>query len=480
MGGRMQRFQTSKIRNKAFTAIIGFAVITVVLSVVSIYGLIRASHSFESLARRLDASDPQTGRDALMLTVDAAQNSSSQALIVMIVLSLVGLLAIAFISYHLLSFANVIGRVSEALVTAASGDLDQRITHITGSDEAVEIQVNVNRLLDRTEAFMREASATMKAAADGRYHRKIAETGMLRDYLKTSRGINESIDVMGTKITAFSSMTDDFEHKVVDAVKTVSDSAEHIETIANNMSHNLDTSGSRSLDVTEAASLAKDNVQSVSQAAGELSSSIRDISQQIAASSQITLEAVEDASKANTKIQDLANAAHQIREVVNLINDIAEQTNLLALNATIEAARAGEHGKGFAVVATEVKNLASQVGKATEQISRQITGIQDESSAAVDAIETITGTIGRVNEITGRLAAAVEEQNAATEDIARNVDNVLENMDVVSDSVSKVSRHLIESYGAGIRVLWAAKDIHAPISMVNEQTSTYLSSARSV
>ncbi|CAH2602943.1 Methyl-accepting transducer domain-containing protein [Rhodovastum atsumiense] len=172
--------------------------------------------------------------------------------------------------------------------------------------------------------------------------------------------------------------------------------------------------------VAAAATQAQANVQVVAAATEQLTSSIQEISVRLRQSTTLTQRAVASGQRTQETIRSLANAAGRVGEVVKLINDIATQTNLLALNATIEAARAGAMGRGFAVVANEVKQLATQTARSTEEITRQITEIQQAMGSAVNAVADIGGTIGEIDHICGSIAAAMEEQTAATLEINRN------------------------------------------------------------
>jgi methyl-accepting chemotaxis protein len=153
----------------------------------------------------------------------------------------------------------------------------------------------------------------------------------------------------------------------------------------------------------------------------------------------------------------LVEASQKIGEVMALIQTIAGQTNLLALNATIEAARAGEAGRGFAVVANEVKALSSQTAKATDEITSQIQEIRDATGSTVNAIREIGTTIGQMNEITGSIAAAVEQQGAATNEIARSVQQAAQGAQGVMQNIAGVREACRSS-----RIIWSKRRSFAP------------------
>ena len=178
------------------------------------------------------------------------------------------------------------------------------------------------------------------------------------------------------------------------------------------------------------------------------------------------------------RINELSKAALRIGDVVNLITSIAEQTNLLALNATIEAARAGESGRGFAVVAQEVKALAAQTASATKEISSQIAGMQVATEDSVLAIKQIGTTIGRISEIAAMIAASVDQQGGATQEIARNVEQAAQGTSEVATNIVDVNKGARGTGSASARVLSSAQSLSGESNRLKLEVGRFLDTVR--
>ena len=208
-------------------------------------------------------------------------------------------------------------------------------------------------------------------------------------------------------------------------------------------------------------------------AADKLSASNVEINQQVGKSTSVATQAVTDAGQANVTVESLAQAAQKIGDVVKLINDIAGQTNLLALNATIEAARAGEAGKGFAVVASEVKSLATQTSKATEDIVRQVSAIQAATQDSVAAIGRIGGTIREISTISGSIAAAVENQRVASDEIGRSMHTMSANTGTATEHIRGLESAAKDSGQMSAQVQSTAADLARKLETLRAKADAF-------
>lgn len=269
-----------------------------------------------------------------------------------------------------------------------------------------------------------------------------------------------------------------FEDAVGEIIQTLSSSSTELEAAAKTLSRTAESTQQRSSMVVAASEEASSNVQSVACATEEMSSSVVEISRQVQDAARIAGAAVDQAQKTNDRVNKLSQAATRIGDVVELINTIAGQTNLLALNATIEAARAGEAGRGFAVVASEVKALAEQTAKATGEISHQIADIQAATQDSVVAIKEISGTIGRISEISSAIAAAVEEQGMATQEISRNVQQAAQGTHEVASNITEVQQGATETGSASSQVLASAQTLSNDSARLKTEVEKFLITVR--
>lgn len=267
-------------------------------------------------------------------------------------------------------------------------------------------------------------------------------------------------------------MIQEFSTAMAGVLERLSDASKEMSTTADTVNRSASTTTDQASAVGTAAEQASVNVQTVSAAAQEMAASIGEVTRQVGAANSVTGEAQLRAQGIADTVDRLQAATLQVTEVVDLINSIAAQTNLLALNATIEAARAGEAGKGFAVVAGEVKGLATQTASATADIARQIQEMQAVSNETTDAITSVTEIIERIGSISSSVAAAMDEQNAATQEIVRSVEEVAGGTTMVAERIVSVRDAAADSRGA-------AETAADTASYLADQTSTLRSEIKS-
>ncbi len=401
----------------------------------------------------ITAKDGKTvGTLAIGWSLAALNARISEALMTQSILAAVALalsiLAVVIVLAR--TVGNPLQRMTTAMRRLADGDTEVTIPSRRRSDEIGEM-----------------------AAAVDVFRRNTLEMERLREEQVASEARNEA-----ERRRAMMGLADDFEASVKTVVELVSVASAEMETTAISMNETASRAGERTDSVHAASRQANGNVQTVAAAAEELTVSIQEIRGHVASSAEMAQTAVSAADSATSRVQGLAEAAEQIGEVVGLINDIAGQTNLLALNATIEAARAGEAGKGFAVVAAEVKGLATQTATATERISAQISGIQDATGGAVEAIAGVARTITEINAIAGNVSDSIQEQGAATGEISRNIQDAASGTEAVTRNIADVSEAATETRCSTEQLLDAARELSRQSGTLRTEVETFLAGVR--
>jgi methyl-accepting chemotaxis protein len=384
-------------------------------------------------------------------TAEANDRISSTVSMQEVVAVLVVLLGFAVAFLIARGIINPLAGLTSAMKELAEGNFGVRLPGLERKDE-------VGDMAQAVEGF--KVKAADKA-------REEAEAKIRQDQIAAEQRKAEMVR-----------LADGFEAAVGEIIETVSSASTELEASATTLTATAERAQQVTTMVAAASEEASTNVNSVASATEELSSSVNEISRQVQDSARMANEAVGQARSTTERVSELSKAAARIGDVVELINTIAGQTNLLALNATIEAARAGEAGRGFAVVASEVKALAEQTAKATGEIGQQISGIQSATQDSVSAIREISGTIERLSEISSTIAAAVEEQGAATQEISRNVQQAAQGTQQVSANITDVQRGASETGSASSQVLSAAQSLSGDSNRLKLEVGKFLDTVR--
>ena len=385
-----------------------------------------AMQNVEDMARALAAQGASDSADGAAAILAATEAASTHIVIATLIAAV--LMAAVSIPVMLFTIHRPLKAIVESVERLAAGDTTAEIEGETREDEIGSIARGLRQMRD--QALAREAA--MRSAAP--------PPADARDRVVAVRTEAFSRD-LAAQLSRLGSMT-----------KRLSKAAEMMIVAAKDANDGSDRA-------TSASTHAAGDVTSVATASEQLLDSIEEISRQVVQSTNVVKAAVERAVDTNAGMGRLSAAAQKVGDVVSLISRIAAQTNLLALNATIEAARAGEAGRGFAVVAQEVKTLATQTAKATQDITGQITEMQQATDLSVEAIDKIQKKIAEVEHISTIIAAAVHEQGAATQEIARNVRSAAAGTQTMSSHIENVVRSVGETSTSAASVAQLAHEL---------------------
>ncbi len=417
----------------------------------------RATRLLDTLMGKVQQDGSRVGgmkqNQAQLLSKDAvlvAENISVLTITLWVLLGFGVALSVVISYLSTKSIATPVVRMTSVMRQLAEGELEVEIPGGDRKDEIGDMSSAVN-------VFKKNAEATLQLRAEQELTREQNE--------REKRELMEKL-------------ADDFYESVGGIVENVSGASEDLNGTARTMAGIAEETNTQAETVSEASRQASSNVQTVAAATEEMSSAISEINNQVSEASRVSKTAVLDISQTADQIGTLEETADKIGEVISMISEIAEQTNLLALNATIESARAGEAGKGFAVVASEVKQLASQTAKATEGISELILEVQTETKASVKAISEVGEVIDRFDEIATTIASAMEEQGAATTEVARNVYQAATATESVTTGIDGVAQSSKETGEASGKVKFAAEDLSNQANLMKAEVEKFVEKVR--
>ncbi|MEL7198495.1 MAG: HAMP domain-containing methyl-accepting chemotaxis protein [Pseudomonadota bacterium] len=273
-------------------------------------------------------------------------------------------------------------------------------------------------------------------------------------------------------------LADRFEVSVGEVISSFATSADQLRSTSKAMASLSQESAEQARSASAAMESANVNVTAAAAATDEFALSISEISHQASGSAALAREASQVVDAANSQMTTLADAAEEIGEIVELIQSIAQRTNLLALNASIEAARGGEAGRGFAVVASEVKELANQTSAATKSVGDRIRAIQTSTNSSVDALTSIVSQIAELEQSSGVIASAVDQQSLSGEELARNIDVAASGSANVVLRLEHLQSASQETGGAVRDVLGSAEELGRLADEMRGKAGTFIGEVR--
>jgi len=368
-------------------------------------------------------SASQSAEHSEEMILENVNNGKSQTIIVMVIAVLISM----FVSYTTVnSISHPLNKINNALGFLAKGDLTHSVEHDT-KDEFGELTRNINHLsvsLNEVITSIANGSRQLATASD-----------------QTSSITQETTQAIAEQQTQVD--------QAAAAINEMSLSAGQVSENAASALHEVQETNNQAIAI---AKVSENNKSIITSLATDIS----------------------DAADVINKLHDDST---NIGSIIDVIRGIAEQTNLLALNAAIEAARAGEYGRGFAVVADEVRNLANRTQKSTTEINDMVELIQsgalqavkvmelsqkEAQSCVVDSEKTssslhdMSEALVRVEEKSGQITQAAQEQNVVSNEISQLLENIVEISNNTSNGAEQTEQATIEVANLAVELQTAA------------------------
>ncbi len=389
---------------------------------------------FRTMFANATAMVELTTKNTNQVVTDAASSLSASTTVVTIMLIIVLVLGVIVSITITRMIVKPLATTQVFAQDVAAGQMDNELdVHTT--DETGKLADALRSMVAALKQNIAEANAKSEQAAKATEEAKAAmaraeeaarkaESAKREGMLAAAGQLEGMVEIISSASTELSAQIEQSDHGASESAQRLQEAAtamNEMNATVQEVARNAGSASSASTDTKAKAEAGEHVVQQVVQSIGEVH--------------EVSLQLKEDMVQLNERAQDISR-------IMGVISDIADQTNLLALNAAIEAARAGEAGRGFAVVADEVRKLAEKTMASTQDVSNAIRAIQestDKSMGAVDnavqriseatslanqsgtALEEIVATVEATSDQVQAIAAASEEQSAASEEINRSI-----------------------------------------------------------